>query len=296
MGIATDLQREVAAELDADPAVDAADIGVSVRDGVVTLTGEVRSYAEKFAAERAVSRVPGVVDVIDELKVRIGREDGRAEPAPAEAREPRGSGVRHRGANEPRREGAGAMQIAPQIGFRDFEPGEELRDFVEGQVSKLDHFYPGVIGCRVIVEIPHRRHERGNLYHVRIDCTVPGRELVVSRDPAEDHTHEDPFVAVVDAFDALCRQLEDHAREVRGDVKHHEPPPHGRVARMFPDEGYGFIESADGREVYFHENSVLGGTFAELRVGSEVRFAEEEGIEGPQASTVRPVGKHHVQG
>lgn len=188
------------------------------------------------------------------------------------------------------------MQIAPHIGFRDFEPDEELESFVENQVARLDHFYPGLIGCRVIVEVPHRRHETGNVYHARIDCTVPGRELVVSRDPAEDHAHEDPFVAVVDAFDAMCRQLEDYAREARGAVKHHEPPPHGRVVRLFPYQGYGFIDTPDGREVYFHRNAVLGGSFDELQVGSEVRFAEEEGIEGPQASTVRPVGKHHVVG
>lgn len=188
------------------------------------------------------------------------------------------------------------MQIAAQISFRDFEPSPELREFIEDQVARLEHFYPGIIGCRVVVEVPHRRHEQGNLYHVRIDCTVPGRELVVSREPAADHTHEDPFVAAVDAFDAMCRQIEDYAREVRRDVKRHEPPPHGRVARIFPDEGYGFIESSDGREVYFHENSVLGGRFGELRPGSEVRFVEEAGVEGPQASTVRPVGKHHVVG
>jgi cold shock CspA family protein len=76
----------------------------------------------------------------------------------------------------------------------------------------------------------------------------------------------------------------------RGEVKTPAGPPQGRVVRLFPEDGFGFLEAPDGREVYFHRNSVLEG-FDSLEVGSEVRFAEEQGIEGPQASTVSLVGK-----
>lgn len=185
-------------------------------------------------------------------------------------------------------------RIPPQISFRDFEPPAELRAFVQDQVDKLDRFYPSVMSCRVVVEMPHRRHREGNPYHVGIECTVPGRELVVSRDPAADVARVDPYVAVLDAFDAMCRQLEDYARVSRRQVKAHEVPPHGRVSRLEPQEEFGFIETPDGREVYFHAHSVLGARFQDLSVGSEVRFAEEEGVKGPQASTVRPIGKHHL--
>jgi cold shock CspA family protein len=65
------------------------------------------------------------------------------------------------------------------------------------------------------------------------------------------------------------------------------------VSKLFPDEGYGFLETPDGREVYFHRNSVLGADFDRLSIGTEVRFAEEEGEKGLQASTVTVVGKHH---
>jgi len=75
-------------------------------------------------------------------------------------------------------------------------------------------------------------------------------------------------------------------------VKAHATPPHGRVIRLFPDQGYGFIAAPDGRELYFHRNSVLSGGFEKLEVGSEVSYAEEEGEKGPQASTVKPVGRH----
>ena len=69
---------------------------------------------------------------------------------------------------------------------------------------------------------------------------------------------------------------------------------HGHVAKFVAGEGYGFIETADGREVYFHRNSVLDDAFEHLTVASEVRFVEEMGEKGPQANTVRLVGKHHL--
>jgi cold shock CspA family protein len=79
-------------------------------------------------------------------------------------------------------------------------------------------------------------------------------------------------------------------------VKHHEPPPHGRIAKFFPEEGYGEIETLDGRLVYFHQNSVVDADFSKLETGSEVRFVEEMGEKGPQASTVYVIGKHHIVG
>jgi cold shock CspA family protein len=76
-------------------------------------------------------------------------------------------------------------------------------------------------------------------------------------------------------------------------VKVHEPTPYARVSKLFLHEGYGFLETADGREIYFHSNSVLEPGFDHLQIGTEVRFAEEQGAEGPQASTVAVVGKPH---
>ena len=126
---------------------------------------------------------------------------------------------------------------------------------------------------------------------MRWDLTVPGGELAVTREPAEHHAHEDVFVALRDAFDAAQRQREDYARRQRGDLKAHEGPPSGRVSKLFPDEGYGFIETAEAVEVYFHKNSVLDDAFGRLKVGSDVEFVEEQGEKGPQASTVRVIDK-----
>jgi cold shock CspA family protein len=124
--------------------------------------------------------------------------------------------------------------------------------------------------------------------------TVPGGELVVGREPDEHQAHEDVYVAVRDAFDEACRQLEAYVSRSRREVKTHEATPHGRITELFADKGFGKIEGSDGREIYFHKNSVLNADFGKLEIGTEVRFAEEEGDQGPQASTVKVVGKHHV--
>ena len=148
------------------------------------------------------------------------------------------------------------------------------------------------MSCRVAVELHHRHHHQGNLFHVRVDLKVPDSEIVANREPSEHHAHEDVYVAIRDAFDAVRRQLEDYVRRRRGVVKEHEAPPHGRVAELYPDHGK--IETGDSRLVYFHRNSVVDTNFERLDIGTEVRFVEEMGELGPQASTVHVVGKHHV--
>ncbi len=188
------------------------------------------------------------------------------------------------------------MQLPLQVTFRNMDPSDAVEARVREKAAKLERFIDRIVSCRVMIEAPHRRGHKGKLYHVRIDMAVPGGEIVVNKEKPEHHAHEDVYVAVRDAFDAAARQLEDHARRRRGDVKVHEAPLHGKVARLFPAEDYGFIAAADGSEVYFHRNSVVEGSFGDLKEGSEVRFvvAEAEGEKGPQASTVRPIGKHHI--
>jgi ribosomal subunit interface protein len=185
------------------------------------------------------------------------------------------------------------MQEPLQISYRDMTSTPALDAAIQERVDKLDELFDRITGCRVLVESPHRRHHQGRLFHVRVDLTVPGRVIVVNRERSERHEHEDIYVAIRDAFDAAKRQLEDYVRESRGLTKHHEEPPTGRIARLFPEQGYGFISTTDGREVYFHANALLDERFERLEVGAAVRFAEELGHRGPQASTVHVVGKAH---
>jgi cold shock CspA family protein len=75
-------------------------------------------------------------------------------------------------------------------------------------------------------------------------------------------------------------------------VKTHEVPEHGEVVALERADGHGFIQAGEKR-IYFHRASVLDDAFDELTVGTRVAFVEEQGEKGPQASTVRVLGKHH---
>lgn len=185
------------------------------------------------------------------------------------------------------------MQTQPQVSFDDVKLTDEVRDRVLETaldwIDQLERVHPRITGCHVVVAKPHRRHRVGGLYSVRVDVVVPEGEIVVNREHHENRAHEDLFVAIRDAFDATRRRLEDHARRLRGSVKRHEARGHGVVSQLFPMQGYGFIETPDGREIYFHRNAVGNGRYDTLDLGVPVRFTEEEGDEGPQASVVQVV-------
>lgn len=180
------------------------------------------------------------------------------------------------------------MMLPVQVTARHMSLSDAAEAAIREKAAKLDTFYDRIMSCRVLVEAPHRSQHHGVLYNVRIDLTVPGAELVVKREP-----NEDLYVAIRDAFNAARRQLQGHARKQRGEVKVHEEIPLGKVSRIYSDQGYGFIETLDGREVYFHENSVTHGGFQELAIGVMVRFAETSGEEGPQAAVVALISKTH---
>ena len=180
------------------------------------------------------------------------------------------------------------MQLAPEITFRGLEATPTLEAKVRERVGRLERYHTRIMGCRVMIESHHRHQHKGKLYHVRIDLTVPGSELVVSRDPEENHAHEDAYVAIRDAFNAMERQLESFARRQRGDVKTHEVPSEAGVVGELEFD-HGRIETSDGRSIYFHRNSVQNGGFDVLDVGSRVRYVEAAGDEGPQASLVIPL-------
>jgi cold shock CspA family protein len=204
------------------------------------------------------------------------------------------------------------MTVLPvQVTFRGLEHTDALDAHVREHVAWLEQFYPRLMRCRVLLEIPHRHRHDGRHVHVRVELTVPGYDpIVISHEPtlhaslkdaeAPAHRKDDEIenvhryaeVAVHDAFNAARRRLEDIAREQRGMVKTHELPAEGRVAEISAVDGFGFIDAGE-RRVYFNRASVLNDAFDQLAVGSEVAFVEEPGDKGPQASTVRVLGKHH---
>jgi ribosomal subunit interface protein len=188
------------------------------------------------------------------------------------------------------------MQLPLEITYRNVDPSAALEDNVREHAQKLDRFFDHIMSCRVMVEAPHHHHQKGNLYHVRVDVTVPSGEIVVNRENDLHHSYEDPYVAIRDAFDKMARQLEEWSDRRQRQVKTHEIPPHGRISELHLDADFGRIVTPDGLDIYFTRNSVLGADFRELHVGDEVRFALEEGEQGPQASSVTVTGKHHIVG
>lgn len=183
------------------------------------------------------------------------------------------------------------MPFPLQITFRNLPHSDVLETWIRDWAAKLDRVSDRIERGEVVIELPHRRHRHGQQFHVRIHLAVPGEDVVIDRDPGPDEAHEDPYVAVRDSFHAARRQLEDRVRLLRGDVKAHAEPAQGRVVYLDAEGEWGWLEDGDARRVYFHRNSIIGDP-ADIRVGTEVRFREEAGKEGPQASTVEPIGHH----
>lgn len=168
-----------------------------------------------------------------------------------------------------------------QITCKDIPLTPAVESNIRKKAEKLKKFYDRIINCRVVIELPQKHKHQGKLYNVRIDVSVPGKELVVTR-----KIDQDIYVAVRDAFAALTRQLEEHARKRQGNVKTHENVMHGFIARLLPDEGYGFIEGMDGNEYYFSLTNVSFPHFQQLSVGDPVEYLAEALDEGWQAHRV----------
>lgn len=188
------------------------------------------------------------------------------------------------------------MHLPMQITFRHMEHSPALEARIHELAQRLDRYSQEVMSCRVVVEAPHKHHHQGSLYSVHIDLTLPGGEIAVARDQHDRYAHADAHVALRDAFAAAERQIEQFVQKRRKDVKEHVPPPHGRIRELYPRADYGRIEASDGRDIYFHRNSVVNMDFDQLAVGMPVHFSEEPGEQGAQASSVQVEGKHHIVG
>lgn len=192
-----------------------------------------------------------------------------------------------------------------EISFQNIDPSDAVAAAIRKRAEALGRFHDRIVECRVVVEQVSRHHAHGRLYEIRVDIVVPGGEIIANRSPAADHAHEDVYVAVRDAFDAARRRLMDHVRrtashratdrrlaEHKGSApslvpgKAHHARRQGSVARLVPGEEYGFIATHDGREVYFHKESVTNGGWSRLAPGVRVRFTEEAGDKGPHALSV----------
>jgi cold shock CspA family protein len=188
------------------------------------------------------------------------------------------------------------MQTPPQIQFQGMSATPKIQEAIEKHVAEFEQRCGRVTACRVVLKGPGEHHRKGGLYEVHIRLALPdGREVNVGRTPPADERHSDLEFAINDAFKHARRQLQDQVRRAQSQVKHHEGPPAGTVTRIDPSGEFGFLETADGQEIYFHHNSVLDDGFSRLRVGTRVTYAEEPGEKGTQATTVKLMGKHGLR-
>ncbi len=188
------------------------------------------------------------------------------------------------------------MQTAPEIEFQGITASPQIEEAINKHVAELEERWGRITACRVVLKAPSKHHRQGGLYELHIRLALPdGREVNVQRTPPTDKRHADLTFAIDDAFKHARRQLQDQVRHAQGQVKHHQSSPIGTVVRLDPSGEFGFLKSADGQEIYFHRNSVLDDGFAHLDVGKRVTYAEEMGEKGPQATTVRILGKHGLR-
>lgn len=179
------------------------------------------------------------------------------------------------------------MQTDPQITYRGLDASPAIDAIIREKLARLERFHERITSCRVTVEKTTRRGRKGHIFRVAVEIEVPGGVVVVNRKPGDEDAHEELNVAVRDAFDAARRQLEDHQRRHSPThVNHHPERHHGVVVRLFPDEGYGFLRTAGGGEVYFQRDSVLHDDWERLDLDSELEFSLMDGEKGPFAVNV----------
>lgn len=188
------------------------------------------------------------------------------------------------------------MQPPVEIDLQGTEATPEVRAAIDRHIAQLEERFGRITGVRVVLKGPGGRHRTGGLYDLSIHLSLPdGRMVNIGHTRQDDERYADLNFALNDAFKRARRQLQDKVGELQGDVKQHERPPIGTVVRLDPSGEFGFLENADGDEIYFHRNSVLDDGFARLSVGSRVTFAQTMGDKGPQASTVKLMGKHGMK-
>lgn len=182
-----------------------------------------------------------------------------------------------------------------EVSFREVEKTPDLEEVIRTKAAKLERVSRDLVSCRVSVEKPQKNQRTGNPFRVRIELGVPGQDLVVVRESSKGDMRDPVHKVLNRAFTVALRTLKEYKGRVQGEVKAPaESENLALVFRVFRKEGYGFLKTPEGREIYFHRNSVLHNGFERLTLGTGVRFTEEMGEEGPQATTVQIVDKPGV--
>jgi ribosomal subunit interface protein len=190
------------------------------------------------------------------------------------------------------------MELPHNITFHNMEPSRALESYIRRRLSKLQRMCDRLVYCRVSLEALHKQHRTGNVVEVHISMEVPLQgELVISHAPTREkdrYSSRDVLTSIRSAFAKAEQKLRDYKERLRADVKTHPVMFQGQVGEMFPDKDYGFIVTHEGKQLYFHRNSVMNRDFANLKQGDAIHFVEEPGDTGPTASKVWVGPEHHL--
>lgn len=185
-----------------------------------------------------------------------------------------------------------------EIAFHNLQASESVEAEIRRQVRRLEVRYGHLTGCRVSVEALHQQHQTGNLFEVHVTLSVPGRDLVVSREPhhaRERHAHPDVYSSLREAFKAAEKQLESYKAK---QIDHASAPSTsadalaGQIALIEPGADHGFLIDNVGTQLYFHRDSVTSGRFEALKRGDAVHYVPETSGTGPVAVKVRLAARH----
>ncbi|HWN68562.1 MAG TPA: HPF/RaiA family ribosome-associated protein [Haliangium sp.] len=107
------------------------------------------------------------------------------------------------------------MNFPIQITFRGMEASAGMEEAIRTKAEDLGKYYDRIVRCHVTVEAPSQHHRQGMAYRVRVELSVPGQDIVASREPGDDNAHEDPYVALRDSFRAARDELKSHVGRMR---------------------------------------------------------------------------------
>jgi cold shock CspA family protein len=185
------------------------------------------------------------------------------------------------------------MQVPIEISFRGVESDPSTEDLIRRKAAKLEQVCGKITSLRVSIEQDQKIKGAIQPYRLRLDVNIPpGKEFVVKRESTGGHLPADLQNIIRDAFDAARRKAQKVSEKKQGKVKQHpEQETNAVVEKLFHGEDYGFLKSLDGRDIYFHKNSLIDREFDDLRPGDGVTFTAELGNEGLQATSVHVVNR-----
>ncbi|MAM71158.1 MAG: ribosomal subunit interface protein [Gammaproteobacteria bacterium] len=94
-----------------------------------------------------------------------------------------------------------------KVVFRGIDHSQAVADAVQKRLDKLERYSDEIQSLRVTLESPHNHHHKGKVFHVGVEAIIPNHDILVNNDQHDNHSHEDIYIAIRDAFNALERQI-----------------------------------------------------------------------------------------